>query len=133
MSPLSPRALLSNQGPGSAALARAREYLLRRRKADGTWDSFWWASPLYATTTTLSLLYATEPHLDLPGTQQTLVSMAVENAFERALLIEALTQIRADEGATASQHSSREGSARCVWGRGSRGSLCPTAVALSGG
>jgi Prenyltransferase and squalene oxidase repeat len=92
------RALLSNQGPGSAALARAREYLLRRRKADGTWDSFWWASPLYATTTALSLLHATELHLDLPSTQQTLVSMAVENAFERALLIEALTRICTDRG-----------------------------------
>ena len=92
------RALLSNRGLGSRALARASEYLLRRRKADGTWDSFWWTSPLYATTAALSLLHATEPHLDLARTHETLVSIAVENAFERALLIEALTQTRADEG-----------------------------------
>jgi hypothetical protein len=46
----------------------------------------------------LSLLRAIEPHLDLSGTQQTLVSIAVENAFERTLLIEALTQTRGNGG-----------------------------------
>ena len=92
------RALLSIQGSGSAALKRARDYLLRARRTDGTWDSFWWASPLYATSAALALLNATEPHLDLARTHGTLVSMAVDNAFERALLIEALTQTAAYGG-----------------------------------
>ena len=90
------RALLSHEGPGSTALARARKYLLRRRTADGIWDSFWWESPLYATTAALSLLRATRPQFDLARTQATLVAMAVENAFERALLLEALTQTGAE-------------------------------------
>jgi squalene cyclase len=89
------RALLTNYEPGSAVLTRANEYILRRRNEDGTWDSFWWSSPLYATSAVLLLLYATGSHVDLARTHQTLSEMTVENSFNRALLIDSHMQTHA--------------------------------------
>ena len=76
--------------PVAGAFGRAVEYVLRRRTPGGLWNSFWWSSPLYATRASLVLLQAAGSLLDLTPTRTALQAMTAENAFERALLLDAL-------------------------------------------
>lgn len=78
------RALL---GSARAPVARAAGYLQRARREDGTWHSFWWSSPLYATAAALSLLRIVGDRGDTTRTYETISRMSVANAFERALLL----------------------------------------------
>ena len=97
--------LCVSRGAGGAAptFVRAREaarateralgYIERRRKADGTWDSFWWCSPLYATAAALSLVRSAGRVLSVAPTRTALARMDAGNAFERALLLDCHLQI----------------------------------------
>ena len=76
--------------PVGGPFERAVEYVLDRRTPDGLWNSFWWSSPLYATRASLVLLRVAGARLDLTPTRTALQGMTAENAFERALLLDAL-------------------------------------------
>lgn len=76
--------------PIQQAFNRAVAYVLRGRTADGLWNSFWWSSPLYATRASVSLLRTVDPQLELTTTRTSLQQIVPTNAFERALLLDAL-------------------------------------------
>jgi squalene cyclase len=88
------RALLTRYEPGHPAIERAVEYLRDQRAWGGTWNSFWWRSPLYATQASLSLFGAAHAWIDFDQTRQTLERMNPENPFERALLLDSLLQVQ---------------------------------------
>jgi hypothetical protein len=78
------------------AVGRALEYITSQRKSDGTWNSFWWSSPLYATAASLSLLRAAGLPLDAGLTRAGLRRMSANNPFERALLLDCHVQLSLD-------------------------------------
>jgi squalene cyclase len=78
------------------AVERALGYITRQRKADGTWDSFWWCSPLYATAAALSLVRSAGRVLNVAPTRTALAQIDAGNAFERALLLDCHLQIGVD-------------------------------------
>lgn len=76
--------------PIAEAFERAVRYVVRGRRADGLWNSFWWSSPLYATRASLSLLQKLDFAPEVTTTRTTLQQFVPQNAFERALLLDAL-------------------------------------------
>jgi hypothetical protein len=76
--------------PIEEAFDRAVGYILRGRTADGLWNSFWWSSSLYATRASLALLRTVNPGLEVTTTRTSLRQIVPQNAFERALLLDAL-------------------------------------------
>ncbi len=80
------------------AVGRALQYIASQRKTDGTWSSFWWSSPLYATAAALSLLRVAGLSLDVGSTRTALRRMSAENPFERALLLDCHVQLLLDAG-----------------------------------
>jgi hypothetical protein len=81
-----------------SGLDGALRYIFRERNADGTWDSFWWSSPLYTTAAALSLLRATGSAFDAALTRSALSRVHAGNAFERALLLDCHLQTLVDLG-----------------------------------
>lgn len=97
---------------GRVAVERALRYLVGHRGQDGIWESFWWASPLYATAAVLSLMRdARTPSARTPdagtcdaGTRHarttvdaqmvgdSLGKVSPANSFEQALLLECFVQ-----------------------------------------
>lgn len=63
------------------------QYVLRQQTAEGLWNSFWWETPLYATSVTLAVLQSANVRIDLSQTPQSLLSFHPENTFEAALLL----------------------------------------------
>jgi hypothetical protein len=72
------------------AFERALDYVHGQRTADGLWNSFWWSTPLYGTRASLALLCAVDAPVDLRATRTALGRTTPANAFERALLLDAL-------------------------------------------
>ncbi len=69
------------------AVDKARRFLCRRQQPDGTWPSYWWTTPLYATWTAASWL---RPHGGIPRAQAlaaTLRGYCPRDVFENALLV----------------------------------------------
>jgi hypothetical protein len=83
-------ALLLARGRGHPAVSRAMDYVIRGRNDEGLWNSFWWASPLYATRASLVFLAETDAHVDLAPTLETLLQVEATSPFERALLLDCL-------------------------------------------
>ena len=70
----------------------ALRYLAERRGPDGVWDSFWWASPLYATAAVLALMREAGVRVDPEVAESWLSTSAPGNPFEQALLLECFVQ-----------------------------------------
>ena len=90
VTPVAAYALLLARGRADLAVARAVEYVTRRRNDDGLWDSFWWSTPLYATRASLAFLAAADARIDLAPTRASLLLLETRSAFERALLVDCL-------------------------------------------
>ena len=90
VTPVAAHALLLTRGGGHLAVARAVDYVTRRRNHDGLWDSFWWSTPLYATRASLVFLAAARARIDLAPTRASLLEIEARSAFERALLVDCL-------------------------------------------
>ncbi len=87
VTPMALRAMLTHPAPDRGAIRRGIEYVLRQRRATGLWDSFWWASCLYGTAASLSLLNAAG--IEMPPSTA-LSRLEPANAFEAGLLISSL-------------------------------------------
>jgi hypothetical protein len=87
------RALL--RGPHTVyapVIDEALRYLAHHRRADSVWDSFWWASPWYATSAVLALMRDAGGEVD-PDVAEPWLDVSVPgNPFERALLIDCLAK-----------------------------------------
>ncbi|MCA9773434.1 MAG: hypothetical protein KC466_13555 [Myxococcales bacterium] len=68
-----------------AARANAIDYLLRVRRADGTWPSYWWRAPIYATWAALEAMGDALAPEDLGRLLDALTRLRPVGAFETAL------------------------------------------------
>ena len=80
----------------AAVIERALDYIARHRNPEGTWDSFWWSSPLYATAAALSLLSATGSPVAAEPTCSSLSRIHAENPFERGLCLDCYLHVLSD-------------------------------------
>jgi squalene-hopene/tetraprenyl-beta-curcumene cyclase len=105
---LAARALAtSGLGSGGALLHAAWQFVRTRQRADGSWTSYWWPSPHYATlqAVELALLMGADPYAQLAGdwalqsqTKDGAWDMPGEphSAFATALCLSILVKVRAD-------------------------------------
>jgi squalene cyclase len=82
--------LAADKAAVDMAVRRALRYLACHERPDGTWGSFWWASPLYATAAVLSLVRDTCAVAESEVIGKGLANVVPGNAFEQALLLECL-------------------------------------------
>lgn len=78
------------------AINRGIDYIVEQRTKSGLWNSFWWATPLYATNTCLALLNAVDHTEICADTRKNLLLSAPNNEFETALLLSTLMRVNAD-------------------------------------
>jgi hypothetical protein len=86
-------ALLTGYPREDPVVARGIDYVLGQRDRGGGWNSFWWASPLYATSAGLALMRAIGVPAAMDG--WSLAQATPRNAFECALLISCLADMDA--------------------------------------
>jgi hypothetical protein len=80
-------ALAAARAP-SDALRRCVDFVATRRQVDGTWPSFWWRTPWYATHAALSLLQFMEADATTAALAIDWRTLAPLHPFERALALE---------------------------------------------
>lgn len=84
----------------SEILLKCKNYLLDCQNENGSWNSYWWASPAYATSAALRILSEMNicPRNDPKRFLQTYTP---DGAFEEALILESLVRLRTPIGSTA--------------------------------
>jgi Prenyltransferase and squalene oxidase repeat len=88
------RAILrATHGTHRSVVEEALRYLGQRRGHNGTWDSFWWASPLYATAAVMALMRDVGVGVDPEVVEAWLSTCAPAMPFEQALLLECFVQL----------------------------------------
>lgn len=93
VTPAAVLAMMTRSGTTCDSRIRAIQFVRRSQTQFGLWESFWWTSPLYSTSESLSLLKST--HIEIDGTQTTvsLSQIRAQHAFESALLISSVLSL----------------------------------------
>jgi hypothetical protein len=86
-------ALLPTRFCRTDGMTRGIRYLRTHQRADGLWDSFWWATCLYATEAALTFLLAAGERIDGARLATALRGAPTNTSFESALLLLCLTRI----------------------------------------
>lgn len=88
ITPVAVLALLTDPaGTPDSVIERAVRWIRRARRADGTWDAFWWTTGLVATEASLACLTALGSHERSP---HTLTYLNPDNDLQTALLMSIL-------------------------------------------
>jgi Prenyltransferase and squalene oxidase repeat len=94
VSPTVLRALLARLSPSDASIQRGIDYVLSQLQPNGTWNSFWWETPLYSTVANVQLLEQIQTIYDRTRVLGAVRSLAVfEDPFRAALLGDLLATI----------------------------------------
>lgn len=90
VTPVAVHAMLSCLAPGDPRLAKSLEYIRSGQTAAGTWNSFWWETPLYSTAVNLEAVIELGLAFDRRTLSENLLAQSPTTPFELSLLARCL-------------------------------------------